>query len=302
VALLVALPGSATADTLSHQQYLQRLQAARAQLAAARGTVVLLRTAQVAEARALLQRTTAVIAPAVVTPADGAVSVDDRALAEGVDTSDASLDSALARLDARIVLVSRVATPPILPSVADARLRDIVQQGAAASAPADLFDAIGRAVLRFLSELRGNSPDFGLLWPALGGAGLAVILFILATLGRALPERVRREVFVAGTAEHERADPAIHLRAADAALAAGRSRDALHALYLYVIAALATREAIRYDPALTDRELLVRAAAIPHADSLRDLVAIHERSWFGVRDPSVAEARRGRELALRVAP
>jgi hypothetical protein len=297
LALLVALPGSASADTLTRQQYLQRLQTARAELAAARAAVPLLRAAQVAEARALLQRTTAVVAPA-----DGAVAVDDSVLAQGIDTTDVSLDAALGRLDARITMVSRVASPPILPSVADSRLREAVQQTAASSAPADLFDAIGRAILRFLSELRGGGPDFGLLWPALGGAGLAVMLFVIATLGRALPERVRREVFVSGAAEHERADPTTHLRAADAALAAGRSRDALHALYLYVIAALATREAIRYDPALTDRELLVRAAAIPHADSLRDLVAIHERSWFGVREPSPAEARRGRELALRVAP
>ncbi len=46
----------------------------------------------------------------------------------------------------------------------------------------------------------------------------------------------------------------------------------------------------------------MRAAAIPHADALRDLVGIYERSWFGLRDPSVDEARRARELALRVAP
>jgi hypothetical protein len=62
------------------------------------------------------------------------------------------------------------------------------------------------------------------------------------------------------------------------------------------------RETIRYDPALTDRELLLRAAAIPHADSLRDLVALYERSWFGLREPSGDEARRARALALQVAP
>jgi hypothetical protein len=94
----------------------------------------------------------------------------------------------------------------------------------------------------------------------------------------------------------------VHLRAADAAIAAGRSRDALHALYLYVVTTLEVRETIHYDPALTDRELLLRAAAIPHADSLRDLVGLYERSWFGMRDPSRDEARRARDLALLVAP
>jgi hypothetical protein len=97
-------------------------------------------------------------------------------------------------------------------------------------------------------------------------------------------------------------DPLTHLRAADAAVTAGRPREAIHALYLYVITALASRELIRYDPSFTDRELLAATVAIPHADALRDLVAIYERSWFGLREPSGDEARRARELALRVAP
>jgi hypothetical protein len=157
-------------------------------------------------------------------------------------------------------------------------------------------------ILRFISGLRGPSVDLAQIWPLVGTLGLAVILFVLATLGRALPERVRREVLVRGGVSPERADPAAHLRAADAALGAARPRDAIHALFLYVIAALTTREAIRYDPALTDRELLVRAAAIPHADALRDLTSIYERSWFGLREPSADEAQRARDLALRVAP
>src|SRR6185503_11902656 len=81
----------------------------------------------------------------------------------------------------------------------------------------------------------------------------------------------------------------------------GRRREAIHALYLFALTTLVAREAIRYDPALTDRELLVRAAAVPNADALRDLVALYERSWFGLRDPGADEARRARSLALRVA-
>jgi hypothetical protein len=177
-----------------------------------------------------------------------------------------------------------------------------VQQSNASAAPTDLFDAIGRALLRFLSGLNGPGIDVGSLVPAIGLLGVAVILFIVATLGRALPERVRREVLVRGTEGGQRSDPMVHLRAADAALAGGRSREALHALYLYVITALEVRETIRYDPALTDSELLLRAAAIPHADSLRDLIGLYERSWFGLREPSGDEARRARDLALRVAP
>ncbi len=215
-------------------------------------------------------------------PSGATLAVDDSALVLGTDTRTAAVDAAIARLNAHIALVAQIGKPSIDPAFADARLREIV--------------------LRFISGLRGPSVDLPQIWPVVGMLGIAVILFIIATLGRALPERVRREVLVRGGTSDAQADPVVHLRAADAALAAGHPREAIHALFLYVIAALATREAIRYDPALTDRELLVRAAAIPHADSLRDLVGIYERSWFGVREPSTDEARRARDLALRVAP
>jgi hypothetical protein len=240
----------------------------------------------------------------VALPSGDTLAVDDSALAAAIETTDAGLDAALARMSAHILLVSRLGSPAIDAATADARLRPIVEQqtAAAASANPDLIDAIGRLILRFVSGLRGPAIGFAQLWPFIGTLGIAVILFILATLGRGLPERVRREVLVRGGPSEARADPATHLRAADAALSSGRPRDAIHALFLYAITALTARETIRYDPALTDSELLVRAAAIPHADALRDLVGIYERSWFGLRDPSVDEARRARELALRVAP
>jgi len=240
----------------------------------------------------------------VALPSGDTLAVDDSALALGIETSDASLDAAIARVSAHILLVSRIGSPAIDAATADAQLRQIVEQQSAASGSAnpDLFDALGRLILRFVSGLRGPGIGFAQLWPFIGTLGIAVILFILATLGRGLPERVRREVLVRGGPAEERVDPAMHLRVADAALTSARPRDAIHALFLYAITALAARETIRYDPALTDSELLVRAAAIPHADALRDLVGIYERSWFGLRDPSVDEARRARELALRVAP
>lgn len=237
----------------------------------------------------------------MVLPSGDTVRIDDSAIADAIGSRTPSIDAAVSRIDARLALISSNA-PPIDPATADARLREVAQQSAGASAPTDLFDAIGRALLRFLSQLRGPGIDLAALLPAVGLLGVAVILFVIATLGRALPERVRREVLVGGTADARRSDPAVHLRAADAALAAGSSREALHALYLYVITALEVRETIRYDPALTDRELLLRAAAIPHADSLRDLIGLYERSWFGLREPSGEEARHARDLALRVAP
>jgi hypothetical protein len=237
-----------------------------------------------------------------VQTAGGTIMIDDAPLANGIVNTESAMTAAIARIDARLAVVSRSGAPAIDPAAADARLREIVQQSAASSGSTDLFDAIGRAILRFLSGLGGPGIDVNALLPAVGLLGIAVILFVIATLGRALPERVRREVLVRDSAAAGRSDPTVYLRAADAALTAGRSREALHALYLYVITALEVREVIRYDPALTDRELLLRAAAIPHADSLRDLIGLYERSWFGIREPSGEEARRARDLALRVAP
>ena len=290
------MPAPASADTLSITQYQRRLQDARALLASGRTAAASQRATAATEASALIRRTTA------VQTSGGTIAVDDSALADGIVNTESAMSAAIGRLDARIAMVSHANASSIDPATADARLREIVQQSNASSAPTDLFDAIGRAILRFLSGLNGPGIDLGSLVPAVGLLGVAVILFILATLGRALPERVRREVLVRATESGQRSDPTVHLRAADAALAAGRSREALHALYLYVIAALEARETIRYDPALTDSELLLRAAAIPHADSLRDLIGLYERSWFGLREPSGDEARHARDLALRVAP
>ena len=290
------MPQAALADTVTVSQYRQRLTQARADLIVARNAPSGLQ-ATLDRVGALLRLTTE-----VTLASGGTIAVDDARLAEGLTGTTASIDSAIARIDARLSLVPRAGDPSIDGVAADARLREIVGEAGQAPPPVDLLDAIGRALLRFFSQLQGPGIDPTILWPAIGALGVAVILFVIATLGRALPERVRREVLVRGSLVEDRLDPTAQLRAADVAMAAGRPRDALHALYLYVIASLASREAVRYDPALTDRELLERASAIPHADSLRDLVLMYERSWFGLREPSQDEARVARELALRVAP
>ena len=263
---------------------------------AARAAPQAARASFIETANSLLVQTSA-----IGLPSGGEIAVDDAGLTAGYGIPDAALDVAIARLDARITLVGRIGAPAIDPATADARLHDVVRQSGPA-ASGDIFDVLGQLVLRFISSLRNPGIDIRIIETALGGLGLAVILFIVGTLGRALPERVRREVLVRDTLAASRDDPALHLRAADAAIAAGRSREAIHELFLYVIAALEQREAIRYDPALTDRELIVRAAAIPHAEAFRDLVGAYERAWFGLREPTDAESRAARELALRVAP
>jgi multidrug efflux pump subunit AcrA (membrane-fusion protein) len=295
VALWLAQPLVAHADTISPRDYRQRLTDARALVVQARALNGANRDAAVTRARLVLLATTAIALPA------GELAINDGALAERIVSSDAALDAAVALLDAQLALVSRAVSPSLDAAQSDAALRDVLRAVENSQVSPSFIDAVIRALQRFLAGLEGPRVDFGLVWPLLGILGAAIIFFVVATLGRGLGERVRTEVALREAAGADRADPARHLRAADEALAAGRPRDAIHALYLFALTSLVAREAIRFDPALTDRELLVRAAAIPHADALRDLVALYERSWFGLRDPGTDEAHRARTLAMRVA-
>jgi len=295
VAMWLAQPLVAHADTVSPRDYRQRLTDARALVVQARTLSGAARDTALTRARLVLLATTAIALPA------GDLVIDDSALAERVTSNDASLDAALALIDTQLALVSRADPPSIDAARSDAALREVLQAVGEGQASPSFLDSIIRALQRFLAGLEGPRVDFGLVWPLLGILGAAIIFFVVATLGRGLGERVRTEVALRESAGADRPDPARHLRAADDALAAGRPREAIHALYLFALTSLVAREAIRYDPALTDRELLVRAAAVPHADALRDLVALYERSWFGLRDPGADEARRARSLAMRVA-
>jgi hypothetical protein len=295
VAMWLAQPLVAHADTVSPRDYRQRLTEARGLVLQARALTGAPRDAAVTRARLVLLATTAIAVPA------GDLQIDDSALADRLVSSDAALEAGVVLLDTKLALVSRAVSPSLDAARSDAALRDVLRAVENAQVSPSFIDAIIRALQRFLAGLEGPRVDFGLVWPVLGILGAAIIFFVVATLGRGLGERVRTEVALHETAGADRADPARHLRTADEALAAGRPRDAIHALYLFALTSLVAREAIRFDPALTDRELLLRAAAIPHADALRDLVALYERSWFGLRDPGTDEARRARSLAIRVA-
>jgi hypothetical protein len=216
-------------------------------------------------------------------------------------TSDVSLDIAAELIFAQAALTSRATAPSVDAARADAALRDSIQSAQVPSQTLSPLDVILLALASFFAGLTGPSPDLSVLWPALGMVGVAMILFVVGTLGRGLRERVRTEVALRDVARDEHPAPSQHLRAADAALAEGRPRDAIRALYLFALTSLAAREVIRYDPALTDGELIVRAAGIPNADALRDLILAYERAWFGLREPTSDEARNARGLAVRVA-
>ncbi len=253
------------------------------------------RTAFVERAKTLLRQTDAITLPS------GPFAVDDRALADGMDTSDASLAIAAELISSQAALAARATGPAVDVARADAALRDSIQSAQVPAQTLSPLDVIVLALASFIAGLTGPRPDLSVLWPALGMVGVALILFVVATLGRGVRERVRTEVALRDVARDEQPAPSQHLGAADVALAEGRPRDAIRALYLFALTSLAAREVIRYDPALTNGELIVRAAGIPNADALRALILVYERAWFGLREPTSDEARSARGLAVRIA-
>lgn len=225
------------------------------------------------------------------------VAVDDGALAQRLASDDAALDAAIGDVGLLVELAGRA--PAVDAAAAESRLRQLVGAQRARDAQVSIIDQLSRSISRWLSSFDLEGPDPRVVFVGVGGVGLAVLALILAIMGRGLRERFRREVVLPELRAERLPDPAEHLRRAEEALRAGRGRDAIHSLYLYAIARLAGREAIRYDPSLTDRELLARAVSIPNADALRELVELHERVWYGLREPRGDDASRAQGLATR---
>ena len=266
---------------------------ARIALVQARAAAPLARGQLVARAQDLLRRTTAIRID------DGTiVEVDDSGIADAIGARGSDLDAALADLAA---LEDLARGPGVDLRVADARLHTLVGEHRAADAEISVVDLAVRAVQRWLEEGLGPAGDPRIRMVAEYGLGLALLVLIGGILGRDIRERFRREVAATGTEGGRFVDPATHLRRAEDAVRAGDAREAVHALYLYAIRVLASREALRYDPSLTDREILAGARAIPHADALRDLVSLHELVWYGLRAAGTEDAARARRLALDAA-
>ena len=290
----------ANADSVTIDTYRARLREARSLVLVARSANGPQKPALVAQAAAVLRTTD------TIRLADGSTLViDDGALASRLVADGDALDRALADLDARIAMADGASASRLTGAAVDERLRSLlpVRPAAAQNDPGLLgrLVALFTQVLSFVARGTLSAVDPSFVFAAVAGLGLAIALLVLGILGRGVRERIRREALAGDVRVGATADPTAHLRRADAAIAAGRPRDALHELYLFAFEMLAARETIRFDPALTDRELLARAAAIPQIGPLRALVALHERVWFGLKPASREDAARARELAERVA-
>ena len=293
----------AQADTISLELYLVRLRDARSFVDAARSRPKAQQAGILGRAALLLRSTD------TLRLADGStIAVDDTALAARLpESDDAGMLRAIADLDARIAIAEGAAASAatLTGSVVDERLRAVSRPkpAPAGSDPGLLEAFIGLVASAWRFVVRGTvrSVDPYVVIATVGGLGLGVALLVLGILGRGLRERIRRDVLSGDLRVGTTDDPAVHLDRADAAIAAGRPREALHELYLFAFATLAARETIRFDPALTDRELLARAAAISQIGPLRDLIAIHDRVWFGLKHADREDAVRARDLAQRIA-
>ena len=241
--------------------------------------------------------------------ADGStIAIDDAGLAARVSESDeAGMLAAIADLDARIAMAdgASASAAQLAGPLVDEQLRSVAR---ARPTPVqndpglfELFLGLVASALALVRRGTLSSIDPYIVIATLAGLGLGLALLVMGILGRGVRERIRRETLSGDLRVGAAEDPTEHLGRADAAIAAGRPRDALHELYLFALAALAAHETIRFDPALTDRELLARAAAIPQIGSLRDLVALHERVWFGLKHADRDDAARARDLAQRIA-
>jgi len=285
--------GIAHADTLTTAEYRARLIQVQALVERARAAPLAEREPILAQARGLLRQTTD------VQLGDTTFAIDDGPLADRL-TPDA-VERESSELSRYVSVATASLARRVDAGAADAKLRSLTTDQQLGQR-LNLGAIIGGLIQRFggwLYDLIGR-PDPNVLLNVQAVIGVLVAIAIVALLIRGTRERIRRETALGiGTGER-RADPSAHLRTADDALRSGRPRDAIHALYLYAFATLAAREALRYDPALTDHELLRRAAQLPSASALGDLVQLHERVWFGLRDARDADVARARSLAVQV--
>lgn len=301
LALLVLFGGSARADPIQLLAYERVLTDASAQIDLARAASGTARAQAIARARALLERNREVrVGSATYTAAPhGPVLAlldagDNESLARAsailAQTFEAVRRSeGLAALDpdrARDALESTLRAPDFQ------RVQD--WRSAVVSWILDLIE-------RLLPGLQAPNITRENIAAVLAPIAAITLIVVAATVLRGARAKLVREALVAADVGPRGPTVADRLREAEEARRAGRLRDALRALFLAALLALERRGALRLDPALTDRELLTRAAHLAARGDLEALVTLYERAWYGLRDPSDADVERASGLARRIA-
>lgn len=288
----MATASAANADSLTLDQYRARLRGVRTLLVQARSAVEPQRTATVSRARTELLLTTEIRVSGNLT-----IPIDDAAISARLGSSIAAIDASTADIDQLLEIANRAAAPPFDLGRADALIRELADARRVESGGQTFLSFIGALLQQLFGGLRPPGVAADIRDPILAGLGVVLLAIVAVVLARGVRERVRRTAALPAAQAAAARDTAAQLGLAQMALDSGDPRDALHAFYRYAILSLAERRLIRYEASLTDRELLARAAGLPQLDPLRELVALHDRAWFGLKGATADEARRARDLA-----
>lgn len=298
---LLLSAGAASAEPISLDAYRRALGEVRAQVDLARGLAGPAR-------RAALTRALATLEGAREVRVDSAIYTDPphRALRvlimRGDDVSLTRASGMLEETLAAIAAAAREGGPD--PQQARRQLEAILAAPDFRRQP-DWRDAVAALLRDWLAalfpELRAPRVSIEQAAVVLGAVAAGLLIIVGSSTFAGARASVTREHVLPAERRATRATASDHLAAAESATRAGRLREALRELFLFALLGLEERGALRLDPALTDREILLRAAGLPRAEELASLVAAYERAWYGLREPTPQEVARAREFARRVA-
>ncbi|MGE3268076.1 MAG: DUF4129 domain-containing protein [Chloroflexota bacterium] len=131
-------------------------------------------------------------------------------------------------------------------------------------------------------------------------AGIIVLVVVVVLVRRWTRGRLAGDAALADVQAAGPAQATDELARAQALAGAGDVRQAVHHHYLAVLLRLDELDHLRFDGALTNRELLPRLAAWELAEPFEALVARFDRLWYGQTTCSPAEYAEFRQLAARV--
>lgn len=202
----------------------------------------------------------------------------------------------------------------------DAEVRDHAARVLSGDEYREFGDDRGRGlrdlIVRLLDEWFGDEPESpdvanpgGLSLPLPGPTffivigvllAIAVAVYLLLARERALPRPESTTVAAARAEDPRDRAPAEWLDAASALAAEGKFREALRALYLATLVALDRRQAITFDPTLTNWQYLRQLAGNHMRSDFRELTRIFDHKWYGREETVEVDYQVCRELAERL--
>jgi hypothetical protein len=307
---LLALARPAAAETVPVDDYWQRLAALRAQLNGLTAQPPEAQHAVLSAAASAWENVTAVTLTGGVT-----VPVDHRALAAALRAEKPDLAALVARLDALLAAHADWPAPRHRAESLE-RLNAILARpeyqwpDAPPNPLADLWNRLLQAILRFLNNLLPDAvtanPGLDLLGWLFTALCVAVVVAIVLYATRGMFSGLVREVTLPADAALEEGalSPDQAAQRAQGLAGQGDYRSAVRYLYLSALLSLEARGLLRYERALTNREVLRRLSDHPElAAPMREVVEVFDRVWYGFQpvDAGAYDQYAARVAALRQA-